>query len=231
MGSCLALLADEQPATNIDDKFKLLEADFFGWCRSAHESPILTKLSKDTIQWQTRADYPQGSWYKASITTTFMKYLEHTLCTGNFAHEPMLVKAGEAASAMNAFFRDLLAEVFIPPAAAIPMAESGLRFLRRFAWLSAHALKLQKALWLLTPKAHVLHHLLLDDTLIPAKQGKPPLSILCHSVQQDEDFTGRPSRLSRKVEPRQASLRCIQRHLESAYSEFVKAGYIIPSAR
>ena len=232
VGSCLALLADEQPATNIDDKFKLLEADFFGWCRSARESPILTKLSKDTIQWQTRGDYPQGSWYKASVTTTFMKYLEHTLCTGNFAHEPMLVKAGEAASAMNAFFRDLyLAEVFIPPAVAIPMAESGLRFLRRFAWLSAQALKLRKALWLLTPKAHVLHHLLLEDTLLPAKQGKAPLNILCHSVQQDEDFIGRPSRLSRKVEPRHASLRCIQRHLESSYSEFVKAGYIIPDAR
>ena len=231
VGSCLALLADEQAGNNIDNKFQLLEAHFFSWCRLRGESPILTRLTKDSIQWQTRADYPQGSWYKASVTTTFMKYLEETLSAGNFSHEPMLVKAGEAATAVNLFFRELYkAEVFIPPESAIHISENGLRFLRRFAWLSKEAMKLERALWLLTPKAHALHHLILEDTLLPAKQGISPMNILCFSTQQDEDFIGRPSRLSRKVEPRKACRRVIERHLESSYAEFCKAGYIIPSA-
>ena len=229
VGSCLALLADEQPARNIDDKFKLLEHQFFTWCRANGESPQVTRVTKELIQWPARTDYPNGSWYKASVTTTFMKYLEATLTANVWPGEPMLVKAGEAAVAINRYFRELYnADAFIPPTEAVALAEQGLRFLRRFAWLGSQAMLQGRRLWLLTPKAHILHHLMLEDTLMPAREGKAPMNVLCFSCQQDEDFVGRPSRLSRRTDPRLVSRRCIQRHLESSYAEFVKAGYIKP---
>ena len=69
-------------------------------------------------------------------------------------------------------------DLFMEPGRAIEIAEDGLRFLRRLAWLAKQAAKDQRALWLLTPKTHIIHHLLLEDLLLPARQGNWPMNPL-----------------------------------------------------
>ena len=229
VGSCFALLSDHFPGNNIEDRFQALEQHFFAWCHTAKQIPTITRLTKDTIQWGSRQDFPSGNWFKASVTTTFCRYLEHVLTTQNWQHEPMLEKAGEAVTAMNFCLSSLYAsDVFVePPARAIDIAEHGLKFLRRLQWLAKDAIKCGQALWLLTPKCHIIHHLLLEDMLIPALRGISPCNPLSFSVQQDEDFIGKASRLSRKVDPRTCSKRCIERYLCSAYAEYVKIKFIV----
>lgn len=230
VGSCLAVLSTQFPGRGVDDRFKNLEASFFSWCRSHNEVPVLTRLTKETIQWPATTDYPCGNWFKGSVTTVLSKYLEATLCSRTWTDEPMLDKAGEAIKSMNSCLSSLYAsDVFIsPPAAAVVIAEQGLKFLRRLSWLARAAVNEGRTLWLLTPKAHAVHHLFLEDMLLPAQRGLCPMNPLTLSVQLDEDAVGKASRLARRVDPRTCSLRCLQRYLCAAYSEYVKARYIIP---
>ena len=50
---------------------------------------------------------------------------------------------------------------------------------------------------------------------------------LVWSVQSDEDFIGRPSRLSRRVSPVTVVQRVTQRYLQGAYAEWVRARLIV----
>ena len=110
----------------------------------------------------------------------------------------MLAKAAEAVQSINRFFSALHAsDLYLEPGRAIEIAEDGLRFMRRLAWLAKQATKDERALWLLTPKVHIMHHLLLKDMLLPAQQGISPMNVLAWSVQMDEDFVGVSSRLAR----------------------------------
>ncbi|CAE7499850.1 unnamed protein product [Symbiodinium sp. KB8] len=151
VGSCLALLSDHFPGSNVDKRFENLELSFFTWCRATKNNPVLTRLTKETIQWGSRQDYPSGSWFKGSVTTVFCRYLEHVLTSQNWPHEPMLQKAGEAAKAINFCVASLYAsDVFVyPPLHAVAVAEHGLRFLRRLQWLAKEGIKRNDALWLL----------------------------------------------------------------------------------
>ena len=137
VASAVALLSNHFPGSNIDLRFESLEAHFFSWCRSQQEVPKISRLTKETLQWPSTADYPQASWYKASVTTVFCKYLESTLTSGEYEHEPMLVKSGEAFAAINSCLRGLYSsDLFIPVTSALSIAQDGMKFLRRLAWLA-----------------------------------------------------------------------------------------------
>ena len=221
------MLSDEHEGSNIDSRFESLNCHFAMWCRTNKKSVHIPRVTKDTVQWASRSEYPQGNWFKGSVTTLFMNYLEDTLNSALFDDNPMIKKAGEAASAINSCFKAMYeAEAFIQPQQAEDIAERGLRFLRRYSWLAKQAQETSQSLFLLTPKARSLHHIMLD-LLVPAKRGAAPLNPICYSCQMDEDFLGYAARLSRRCEPRRCSERVIQRHLQGCYAKFVKAKYII----
>ena len=229
VGSGLAVLSDTFDDTNIDDRFHTLTLHFQRWCKLNRKSSGLLRISKETIQWSTRSDYPVAGWFKGGYTTTVMEYLEDFLSSEIFSGDPFLRNICEAAAAMNSCLKSLyLSDLFIPPDEAVEIAEAGLKFLRRLAWLAKHAQDSHKCLFLLTPKAHAAHHILLEDLLLNARKGLSPLNPIALSVQMDEDYLGFAARLSRRVEPRKCSIRCIQRFLQQCYHEFVKAGLIIP---
>ena len=231
VGSAAALLSQQQPGRNVEERFASLERLFFGWCKTNKQPHMLSKVSKETFAWTSTLEYPQAGWYKAGLTTSWCKFLEAVLCANAWPEEPMLEKAGEAFAAINACLAALYKEnVFIPAERAILIAENGLRCLRRLGWLAKEAVKLQRALWMLTPKAHALHHLFLEDMLKPALQGLQPINVLVFSTQLDEDFVGKQSRLSRRTDPRTVSKRCLERFLQSSYAEYVKAKYIRPQS-
>ena len=229
VGSAAALLSQHHAGRNVDERFASLESDYFAWCRANKQPCGINKVNKETFSWIATTEYPQAGWYKASLTTSFCKFFEATLCGSDWNHEPMLQKAGEAFAAINACLAALYQEtLFIPADRAVVIAENGLRFLRRLGWLAKEAVKQRRALWLLTPKAHALHHLFLEDMLKPALEGHKPLNVLLFSTQMDEDFVGKQSRVSRRTDPRTVSKRCLERFLVSSYAEYVKARYIIP---
>ena len=226
VSSCLAALSDLQVGSTVDARFQTLNADYQLWCKSG--SYLQSKLTKEFIAWPSRTEYPNGSWHKAHITTNLLLYLEQKLGNMDLTDQSLLQAAAEATTAINKSMRLLYesGELFLQPELALQVGELGLRFLRRYASLARLSYNQGKTLWTILPKCHVCHHIYV--TL--AKQGSSgmiSLSPLGQAVQQDEDFVGRPSRISRKVGVKSASHRVLERYLKSAYDKYVAAGYLV----
>jgi len=100
--------------------------------------------------------------------------------------------------------------VFIPAARAERIARQGLQFLRCYAWLARESYERQMKRFPFAPKGHYLHHTFLE-LLHQSKRCDHCMNALCFSVQMQEDYIGRPSRLARRVSSRTTSLRVIQR--------------------
>jgi len=124
-------------------------------------------------------------------------------------------------SAMNTVMASLYQEgFFIRAYKAERIAKLWLLFLQKYA-LAAH-ICYSRGLrrFALVPKHHYLHHgcirLLREAQRALRDSGGWALSPLGESVQMEEDFIGRPSRMSRRVNPKRIHYRVCQRTLISA---------------
>ena len=73
-----------------------------------------------------------------------------------------------------------------------------------------------------TPKCHMLCHFPLR-LRAEAQRSFWVVNCLAESVQLQEDFIGRPSRLSRRVSPKSLHLRCLQRYMMAAHHALLES--------
>ena len=117
----------------------------------------------------------------------------------------------EATSSLNNFLRGLYHEgLFISSGTAGRLAREGLCFLRLYAELAMLSYQRSAKRFPLVPKGHYMHHQCLD-LLRQSQKSQWCVSPLLFACQCQEDYVGRPSRLSRRVNPRTTSLRVLQR--------------------
>ena len=231
IGAALALMSDLQPATTIDQRFDVLTQKFLTWCKNMCHTPFITKLSKESIGWGSSTQcYPSAQWHKGSVTTTVMLWIEAELGAMDLTHHHVLRLTFEGIGAINSFLRGVFSsEIWIPASEARLYAESCLRFLRRYSVAAAISYKEGMKLFGFTPKCHALQKivlLMIRQSLLQGFCCNPAV----FSVQPDEDLIGRASRLSRKVHPARAVQRVLERYLQSAYAEWVRAGFLVSQA-
>lgn len=226
LGSALALLSEFEAETNIDDRFETLSGRFRSWCQANRCRGH--KLSKENIGWPTTGHYPTGTWHKGELTTVLMNWLESRCNSEDFSLEPLLVEVGEATRAIQAFVRTLYkCGAWLSPSQSAYISEQGMRFLRRYCSLAKASKDRGKCLFAFQPKIHVIHHMCIDMQHA-SQQGISYLSPITCSVQPDEDFIGRPSRLSRRVTARGPVLgRVVSRYLQAAYNEWLDMGLLV----
>ena len=93
---------------------------------------------------------------------------------------------------------------------AAEIAMNGVKFLEIYGELAKIAFQRGLSKFPLTPKFHYLNHTW-TGMLEEAKRSRWVLNPLCFANQLSEDFIGRPSRISRRVNPRSAAKRTVQR--------------------
>eukprot|EP00438_Fugacium_kawagutii_P016940 Skav207299 [mRNA] locus=C9368731:556:1581:- [translate_table: standard] len=224
----LAVLSELQPGGTVEERFESLTAMYLAHCKAAKRRSHVTKLTKDFIGWGTTTTFPQGTWHKGDLSTSLMYWLAALFEKEGSTWPEMAQIAGQASVLANSFLRSLCrADVWMTPAEARSTAESGAAFLRIYAQLARTAVHQHRMLWPVQPKFHALHHLVLH--MLEGSAKGPVLNCLCLSTQADEDFVGRPSRLSRRVTPQllRTPGRVISRYLQNAYAHWCDAGYII----
>ena len=129
------------------------------------------------------------------------------------------VRATQAAnSCISKLYRS---GVFIPPERARSIAELGLSFLACYQKLASMAFHRKMRRYTLLPKLHFWNHLMVD-LLESSARNSWTLSPMIYSVQLQEDYIGKPSRISRRVSPKTQPLRTLQRLLLSMFAEFHK---------
>ena len=128
-----------------------------------------------------------------------------------------------AVTMANSLMRGLYhAGVWISSAIARTLASSGLRFLSSYSKLAELCFQRRLQRFCLIPKLHFCHHLMVELHQ-QSLEAAWCLSPLAFSVQSQEDFIGRPSRISRRVSAKQTqSLRTLQRVLLAMKAEFHK---------
>ena len=132
-----------------------------------------------------------------------------------------------AISSMNRFVGGIYGwEIWIPSHEAATLATTGLHFLKFQGRAAIEAYHIDRRLFLAMPNLHRLHHIFLDMQE-QSQSAQFVLNPLALSTQADEDFIGRPSRLSRRVSPRLTILRTLQRSLLAARASYVNAGFLI----
>jgi hypothetical protein len=231
LGSCLVLLSELQPEPNVDDRFDSLTDLYLSWCKSAGRRPWLHKLSKELVGGASSTAFPNGIWHKGALSTTLMDWVQVRYELEGSTWPGMLQEAGAACVSLNGFLRGLYShDVWLEPRVARMIGKMGFDFLVRYARLAHMAWREGRLLWVLQPKHHSLHHLVIG-ILFDAVKG-PVLSTICLSTQADEDFVGRPSRLSRRVTPKviNSCTRVVERYLVSAFSHWVDAGFIVSAS-
>ena len=88
-------------------------------------------------------------------------------------------------------------------------------FLQCYACLAKIALEANVPRWALMPKHHVIHHTALELYYGSSKGLRWVMNPLSGSNQMQEDFVGKPSRLSRRVAVPAIHSRVLQRSLIS----------------
>ena len=229
MASVLALFSAEFEGRSVEARFATMGADFFDWCRHNKERPYIRKLTKDTINWLSASDYPSGGWSKGSTTVCLLRWFL-AACrqrSGSIPEDSLLRLCFRAALHIQLFFSKIYRQqVWIESKIALELAEHGRQFLKYFAQSAKRSYDEGRALFLFMPNLHRLDHIFHDlrDQALRSPYAFSPQALNC---QIDEDYIGRPSRISRRVSCRTTMIRVLQRSLEASYDHFVERGWLI----
>ena len=232
VSSCIALLADFFPARSMDGRFELMTNHLRTWARAHRQQVYIRKLTRDVIGWPHATEYPTGGWSKGSTTLALLRWVifvfgerRNAIDLGSLVHIAWL-----AATEANAFFSGLYREsLWIARPRAQELAGHGLAFLHLNGRAAKVAHDQNRPLFLFMPNLHRLHHIFffLKDQAANS-DAEYALSPLAFSCQLEEDFVGRPSRISRRVDVRTSMARTLERVLMASYSKFVECGWIVP---
>ena len=97
------------------------------------------------------------------------------------------------------------------------LALRGIRFLVGYGSLAKMAFSAGLRRFCLLPKLHFFHHLMVD---MLGSSNNWILNPLIFSVQLQEDFIGKPARVSRRVSAKTHALRTLQRVLFAMFAAF-----------
>ena len=113
---------------------------------------------------------------------------------------------------------------FISPKQKI-IASFGVSFLRFYGRGVALAYHNNKRLFLLQPNLHRLHHIVYE-LKVDSQRLEWCFNPLAFSTQPDEDYIGRPARVSRRVSVRLGVQRTLQRSLIAGHASYRNAGFL-----
>eukprot|EP00438_Fugacium_kawagutii_P010309 Skav228846 [mRNA] locus=scaffold5096:11459:12994:- [translate_table: standard] len=230
IGSAVALLSMCEVEANLDDRFETLSNKYKSWCLRSRCRAHITKLTKDTINWASTKVFPCAAWHKGELSRVMMNWLESILGETRFPDglAPMFRLLQEAVVAINISVKTMYkCDFWLTCEEGHVVSGHGLKFLRRYSALADLAQQWSMNLFSYSPKIHALHKIYLrvhQQVVL----GQLSWNLLGVSVQQCEDFIGRPSRLSRRVAGGQsASQRVMDRYLQSCYAQWIEAGLLI----
>lgn len=234
LASCIAVLClSNAYEGGVDLRLESVTADFKSWSQETGFRCQLRKINKAKLGWLSMTTYPSGCWSKGSTTTCLMKFFL-AMCDKHHASiqdDLLLQLAHRAAAHADSFLRQIYRwELWIPKDAAIAITVEGDAFLRLHGKVVQLAHSRGKLFFLLMPNYHRIHHIIWEMKC-QAQRSKWIMNPLFASTQSDEDYIGRPSRISRRVSPRLTIKRTLERSLLAAYAQYVKIGVLILDAK
>ena len=212
----------------LDQRLVRAYSMFSMWCAAEGHCPSLKKFTLANLHRKKSTYFP---WLggKGSDTVLCMMFLDFYLgtCVRELRQEchGILIRAMMETVRGGLDFIGILHSHpnFLPHPCAVFMHRSGLRLLRGYAFLANHALQNHLKLFSMRPKTHYFAHSLWDLLVQINLNHEWVCSPALWNCEANEDFVGRISRLSRRVSPRLAGQRVIDRYLVGVQLLFRRA--------
>ena len=218
-------------SSTIDGRFEELSYGYLQFCAESRKAPFLTTISKATIGWPDKQQYPNGQWSKGHVTVSIGDYFGSWAAQQDFSHDndDMLRLCRDANVMVGTCFRMLYErDLWLNRNDASVISSLALSFLDAYRRLAKMARDRSRNLFSLMPKAHAFEEIFYEikHELRQKPQMQWILNPLVHSVQISEDWVGRCSRVSRRLSPAQVIVRCLQRTLKAYYAHYKDHGYL-----
>ena len=219
----------ECPSKALDARLVRAYSYFSLWCQAEGRTPTLKKFSLAGFHRKKASSFP---WLpgKGADTILALMFLDFYLqmCTAHMrdpSHACVLSAARETVRGALDFTGVLHShKIFLTLSCAQFLHVSGMKLLRGYHFLADRCISEGRKLFSLRPKCHYFHHMLWELERQILARHEAILSPIIWNCENDEDFIGRLSRLSRRVSPKIATKRVIDRYLVGAKLLFRRAG-------
>lgn len=214
---------------SVDLRCEQVTQDYVQWSQRTGYRCQLRRITKAKLGGLSTTSFPIGAWSKGSTTTCLTKFFLDA-CSKYQQHvdsDVLFKLAQRAALRIDQFLQGIYShEVWIPSEEAKPLISAGFAFLQFYGVAVKVAYQRGLLLFQLMANFHRIHHVLYEMH-VQATENKWVLNPLHCATQADEDFIGRPSRISRRVSPRLTIQRTLERSLQAAYAHYVQVGALI----
>ena len=206
-------------SVSIDSRFERAYSLYKLWTLGAGKSATLKKFTKSNFNFERYSQFPWVNC-KGSEVTLLLMWLHFLL--GNILAKPpkepadllpLRAMAQMIEGALN--FVGIMHShgLHLPAACARLQVRAGMTFIRGYAWNAKLCMGLKAAGFRLRPKLHYMHHILFEAQRQLDQGDAFVLSSSLWLCENNEDFIGRLSRISRRVAAKTAGLRTTQRYL------------------
>ena len=221
----------EGDTRNLDDRLQRAYSQFKLYCLAAGKTCSLRKFSKGNFHRVKARQYPYlpGKGADSVICCQFIEFFARLRLHSGLKHEShrdvlmAMLETSQGALHFIGIFHSH--NLFLPVSCARFQLRCGRRFLRGYSWLAAKSMQENRRLYAMKPKVHYFGHFLHD---LQVQLSKGDAAILNYSAlfncESNEDWIGRCSRLSRRVSPKLAARRTIERYLLACKLLFKRSG-------
>lgn len=223
VASTLVLLSNmgyfdfDNDTKNLPDRLHRGYMMFKLWCGSENKSPSLKNFTKANLH-VTGSPFPYlgGKGSDTTLALMFLQFYLSAVCLPEIRHadhqEILGVLLQMTDGILNFTSIQYSHDLWLPTKCAELMYLEGLVALRAYNYAAGHCLDLGRALFGLRPKFHLLAETVFEIRASVRKGDQWVLSPVIFNCEDNEDFIGRISRISRHVSSRQCTLRTLQRY-------------------
>ena len=206
-------------STSVEARLSRAFSKYKLWTLGAGKNATLKKFTKANFNYEKKTKF---AWVnaKGSEVTLLLMWLDFYI-TCLLAQPLKLAEDLVPLKAMSQMISGSLTYIgimhshgcFLPRCCAKLQLEAGLSFIRGYAFMAKFCTSKGVAGYRLRPKLHYMHHMLYESQQQLQAGASFILSSSIDLCEQNEDFIGRISRVSRRAAARTSSLRTTQRYL------------------
>ena len=207
---------DVDDAQNVPDRLTRAFKTFKLWCEVERKSTSLKNFTRANLHYAKATSFPYlgGKGHDVTLVLMFLDFfLRLCLLSPKNGDRTLLSAMSQLVEGTLNYLGVMHShELWLPNGCTGFMYKQGLKALRAYSYCAKVAMQSQYRLFCMRPKFHSWAHTVFELKWSFNEKHESSLSPCAFNCEQNEDFIGRVSRISRHVSPRLTILRTLQRY-------------------
>ena len=202
---------------NLPDRLQRGFSSFKLWCESSKKSPSLKNFTRANLHFGKMMAFPflGGKGSDVTLVLMFLEFfLKVSLRNLKGDDQTLLTAMLQLVQGTLNFIGVMHSHnLWLPKSCTQFMMTQGLVALRSYSYCASVSMRMRRRLFCMRPKFHYWAHTVFElRESADEKQNRYTLNPCAYNCEQNEDFIGRISRISRHVSTRATIYRTLQRY-------------------